>query len=56
MVMVTNPMEGCKKKCEVYWPNEIKGRKDFGSFNITLTAQQVLADYTVRTLQLEVSI
>ena len=42
-MMVTNLKEGTKKKCEQYWPNS--GSKEFGPFKVTLTEQQVFADY-----------
>ena len=54
IVMVTNLKEGNKKKCEQYWPDS--GSKNFGPFRVTLTEQQVFADYTTRTLQVTVSI
>ena len=54
IVMVTNLKEGSKKKCEQYWPDN--GSKEFGPFKVTLTEQQVFADYTTRTMQVTVSI
>ena len=54
IVMVTNLQEGSKKKCEQYWPDS--GSKEFGPFKVTLTEQQVSADYTTRTMQVTVSI
>ena len=54
IVMVTNLKEGSKKKCEQYWP--ASGSKEFGPFKVTLTEQQVFADYTTRTMQVTVSI
>ena len=54
IVMVTNLKEGNKKKCEQYWPDS--GSKNFGPFRVTLTEQQVFADYTTRTLQVTVSV
>ena len=54
IVMVTNLKEGNKIKCQQYWPNS--GTKSFGPFQITITDQQTLADYTIRTLQVVVSI
>ena len=53
IVMVTNLKEGHKKKCEQYWPDS--GGKEFGPFKVTLTEQQVSADYTTRTMQVAVS-
>ena len=56
IAMVTNTVERFTNKCEVYWPSELQDVKDFGPFQITLTAQQVFADYTVRYLELEVNL
>ena len=53
IVMVTNLKEGNKKKCEQYWPEN--GNATFGPFKITLTEQQVFADYCIRTMQVSVS-
>ena len=56
IAMMTNTMERCTKKCEVYWPDVLNEEKEVGPFMIKLTAQQVFADYTVRDMELEVSI
>ena len=53
IVMVTNLKEGNKKKCEQYWPDT--GSKYCGPFKVTLTEQQVFADYITRTMQVTVS-
>ena len=53
IVMVTNIKEGNKIKCQQYWPET--GNKSFGPFQITITDQQVFADYTIRTFQVTVS-
>jgi len=50
--MVTNIKEGNKIKCQQYWPET--GNKSFGPFQITITDQQVFADYTIRTFQVTV--
>ena len=52
VVMVTNLKEGNKKKCEQYWPDS--GSTTFGPFKVTLTEQQVFADYAIRMLLLTV--
>ncbi len=49
IVMLTNLMENNKIKCEQYWPES--GKKQFGPFTVAITDQQILADYTVRTLE-----
>ena len=51
--MVTNLIEGSKKKCEQYWPDS--GSSTYGPFKVTLAEQQVFADYTIRTMLLTVS-
>ena len=52
--MLTNVMEGVQRKCEQYWP-EARQSETYGPFEVTVVDQKVFADYTVRTLQLEVS-
>ena len=52
IVMITNLEEGGKTKCEQYWPDS--GSKSFGPFRVSVTDQQILADYTIRSLYLEV--
>ncbi|XP_064386224.1 receptor-type tyrosine-protein phosphatase alpha-like [Halichondria panicea] len=49
IIMLTNVMENNKIKCEQYWPES--GKKQFGPFTVAITDQQILADYTVRTLE-----
>ncbi len=53
IVMLTNLMENNKIKCQQYWPDS--GSVSYGPFTVTITDQQVLADYTVRNLLLAVS-
>ena len=48
--MVTNLQEGSSKRCERYWPES--GTADYGPYSVTLAEQQVLANYTIRTLEL----
>ena len=55
IAMMTNTIERGINKCEVYWPSEQQGVLEAGPFQITLTTQQVFADYTVRYLELKVS-
>ena len=47
-------MVGGQKKCEQYWPEQ--GTQEYGSFKVTLTDQQVFADYTIRQLFVSVSL
>ncbi len=53
IVMLTNVMENNKIKCQQYWPDS--GSVSYGPFTVTITDQQVLANYTVRNLLLAVS-
>ena len=53
IVMVTNIKEDKKVKCQQYWPDN--DFKVFGPFRITLTDQQIFANFTIRLLQVEVS-
>ena len=53
IVMITNLLEGNRAKCEQYWPQT--GSLGFGPFQVTITDQQILADYTVRRLNVQVS-
>ena len=53
IVMLTNLEENNKIKCEQYWPES--GKKQFGPFTVAITDQQILADYTIRTLEASVS-
>jgi len=53
VAMVTNVVEGGQQKCEQYWPSQ--GTQEYGPFKVTLTDQQVFADYTIRQLLAVVS-
>ena len=53
VVMVTNIRENKKIKCQQYWPDNES--EDFGPFRITLSDQRMLANFTIRLLQVEVS-
>ena len=54
VAMVTNIEEGGQQKCEQYWPSQ--GTQEYGPFKVTLTDQQVFADYTIRQLLVTVSL
>ncbi|CAI8021857.1 Receptor-type tyrosine-protein phosphatase alpha [Geodia barretti] len=49
IVMITKLEEGGKIKCQRYWPQT--GRCNFGPFEVTLTDEQIFADYTTRRLE-----
>ena len=53
VTMVTNVLEGGQQKCEQYWPSQ--GTQEYGPFKVTLSDQQVFADYTIRQLLVAVS-
>ena len=52
IVMVTNIKEGKKTKCQQYWPED--EYEEYGPFRITLSDQQMFANFTIRLLQVEV--
>ena len=52
IVMIANLKEGGKSKCEQYWPES--GTQNFGPFQVTITDQQILADYVIRKLTVKV--
>ena len=52
VVMITNLVEGTKTKCHQYWPD--KDSVKFGPFEVSIIDQQILADYTISTLVLQV--
>ena len=54
IVVLTNLMEGKRVKCQQYWP-EI-GAEFYGPFQITVTDQQILADYTIRSFLVQVCV
>ena len=54
IVMITNLVEGGKTKCQHYWPKS--GCYEFGPFEVILTGEQILADYTIRKLSAKVYI
>ncbi|KZC04425.1 Tyrosine-protein phosphatase 99A, partial [Dufourea novaeangliae] len=50
IVMITNLVERGRKKCDMYWPK--KGSETFGYIQVTLLREDVMATYTIRTLQI----
>ena len=53
IVVLANLVEGDKIECHKYWPET--GTLSFGPFNVTITAQQILADYTTREFSVQVN-
>ncbi len=51
--MLNSAAEGKLKKSEFYWPEG--GSREYGPFTVTLVECQVFADYTTRTIQMQVS-
>ena len=52
IAMVTNLEEGTKKKCHQYWPDT--DTQSFGPFQVKITSEQILVDYTTRNLSVQV--
>ena len=52
IVMITNLEEGSKPKCQQYWPDS--GTERFGPFQVFSPQQQIVANYTIRKLTVQV--
>jgi len=51
IVMITNLVERGRRKCDMYWPKE--GTITYGHIDVTLVKEDIMANYTVRTLKLK---
>ena len=54
IIMITNLVEGTKIKCQQYWPDS--GAQTYGPFQVSITEQTTLADYTIRGLLVQVCV
>ncbi|XP_011312155.1 tyrosine-protein phosphatase 99A isoform X2 [Fopius arisanus] len=50
IVMITNLVERGRAKCDMYWPKEEP--EIYGNIQVTLTKEDIMATYTVRTLNI----
>lgn len=51
IVMITNLVERGRRKCDMYWPKD--GAEMYGVIQVRLIREDVMATYTVRTLQIK---
>ncbi|XP_044256980.1 tyrosine-protein phosphatase 99A isoform X3 [Tribolium madens] len=51
IVMITNLVERGRRKCDMYWPKE--GTETYGVIQVKLVKEDIMATYTVRTLQIK---
>jgi len=52
VVMITNLMERGRRKCDIYWPKE-EGTELYGQIAAQLEKEEVMADFTVRTIKIK---
>lgn len=50
IVMLTNLIEACKKKCEQYWPDE--GTQKYGDLSVFIVNTTKYSDFVIRTFEL----
>ena len=53
IVMVTGLVEVGRRKCHQYWPGQIRGIEQYGSFQIELVSEQSVAHYTLREIRIK---
>lgn len=51
IIMITNLVERGRRKCDMYWPKD--GVETYGVIQVKLVEEEVMAMYTVRTLQIK---
>ena len=56
IVVLTNLVEGTKKKCQQYWPDSGTKSDMYGPFQVTIIDEEILADYTTRSLLVQVCV
>ena len=54
IVMLTNLVEGSKKKCARYWPEEVNSSRTYGHFIVTHLEEEPMLNFIIRTLRVEV--
>lgn len=40
-------------KCHQYWPDKVNGSSTYGNVSVMLLQEEVLAEYTIRSLSLK---
>jgi len=53
VVMITNLVERGRNKCHKYWPMNMEGNITHGHFEVTIVKEDIMANFTVRTLKLK---
>ena len=55
ILMLTNLMDGKKKKCALYWPERVNETEVFGSFTVTLLEENTAINVVTRKIEIRVS-